>query len=205
MTVFAAIPVKALAEGKSRLSPVLDAAGRAALNRRFLDHVLAITALVPGAARTVVVSADIEVLDAARAAGAMALAETVNGGLNGALAQARRKIEAQGATAMLVLAADLPLLTADDARALLSAARGGASVVIAPDRSGLGTNALLLSPPGVMDFRFGSGSLALHLAAAQRSGTAPVVVNRPGLAFDVDTPQDYASLAETAPGLCGFA
>lgn len=195
--MFAAIPVKALGMGKSRLSPVLDAAGRKALNRRFLDHVLAVTATLPGAARTVVVSSDMEVLEVARAAGAMALAETGPGGLNAALAQARLRIEALGGTAMLVLPVDLPHLGADDVRALLAGAER-APLVIAPDKAGQGTNALLLSPPGVVDFHFGRGSLARHLAAAQGIGNRPVVVNRPGLAFDVDTPEDYACLVETA-------
>ncbi len=197
MTVFAVIPIKALGAGKSRLGAVLDDGARRALNRQFLDHVLSITAQVPGAAMTLVVSADIDVLDAARAAGALALAETGEGGLNAALGQARQKIEALGGTAMLVLPADLPHLGKDDVRALMAGAEQ-AAVVIAPDQAGKGTNALLLTPPNVIDFHFGDGSLALHRAAAAQMETGPVLVNRPGLAFDVDTPEDYACLVETS-------
>lgn len=194
MTVFAVIPVKPLAEGKSRLGPVLDRPGREALNRRFLARTLDIAARVPGPDRTIVVSADETVLAVARARGAIGLAEDGGSGLNGALNRARREIAALGGAAMLVLPVDLPLLAADDVRALLSSAKGGASVVIAPDSADQGTNALLLAPPDALDFHFGAGSLAAHEAAARQAGMTVKLVRRPGLAFDVDTPEDYARL-----------
>jgi 2-phospho-L-lactate guanylyltransferase len=65
-------------------------------------------------------------------------------------------------------------------------------VAIAPDRAGTGTNGLVLRPPGVMNFRFGTGSFAAHLAEAERAEVPVVAVNRAGLAFDLDTPEDLA-------------
>ncbi len=71
-----------------------------------------------------------------------------------------------------------------------------ASVAIAPDRLGTGTNGLALAPPGVIGFRFGTGSFAAHRAEAQAAGVEPAIVARPGLAFDLDTPEDLARWLE---------
>ena len=97
---------------------------------------------------------------------------------------------------LVVLHGDLPNLAADDVAALIDAAAGGPAVAIAPDRLGTGTNGLALRPPGVIGFRFGAGSFAAHRAEAQTAGVDPAVVVRPGLAFDLDTPEDLARWLE---------
>jgi 2-phospho-L-lactate guanylyltransferase len=117
-------------------------------------------------------------------------------GLNAGLDQAREAAEADGADRLLVLHGDLPNLAADDVLALVDAMAGEPSVAIAPDRLGTGTNGLALSPPGVIGFRFGTGSFAAHLTEAQAAGVEPAVVVRPGLAFDLDTPADLARWLE---------
>ncbi len=67
-------------------------------------------------------------------------------------------------------------------------------VVLAPDRAGAGTNALLLRPPGSMPFAFGAGSYAGHLALAREHGVAVATYRAAGTAFDVDGPADLAEL-----------
>jgi 2-phospho-L-lactate guanylyltransferase len=68
-------------------------------------------------------------------------------------------------------------------------------VVIVPDRHGTGTNALVLSPPDAIEPAFGPGSFARHVAAAEAAGVPHRVEEVPGLALDVDTPDDLAELA----------
>jgi 2-phospho-L-lactate guanylyltransferase len=63
-------------------------------------------------------------------------------------------------------------------------------VAIAPDRAGTGTNGLALRPPDAIPFHFGAGSRAAHAAAAEAANVPLTVVERPGLAFDLDTPED---------------
>ncbi|MEE8334552.1 MAG: hypothetical protein V3R85_11950 [Alphaproteobacteria bacterium] len=94
----------------------------------------------------------------------------------------------------------LPTLGVDDIEAFIAAA--GASNAIAPDEGCDGTNALLLSLPTEIGFCFGPGSFAAHRATARAVGGAMAIVNRPGLAYDLDTPQDYARLP---PGFGGAA
>ena len=57
-----------------------------------------------------------------------------------------------------------------------------------------GTNAVAMRPPGVLPTLFGeSESCRLHEEAARRAGLRAVVLDLPGLAFDVDTPEDLAA------------
>ena len=126
----------------------------------------------------------------ARAAGARVIRQT-DRGLNHGLDDARRVAVDNGATALLVLPADLPgvspaaidavLTTLDDERTPL--------VAIVPDRHGRGTNSLLLSPPGVIDFAFGGDSRVAHRHEAQAVSTRVIELNGP-LSLDVDTPED---------------
>ncbi len=200
MKLIAVLPVKPLAEGKTRLEAVLGAAGRRALNRRFFMRTLGLAARQPGPDGTLVVSRDEAILALAQASGAHGVRETATG-LNRALDLARRHVQELGADALLVLPVDLPRLDVADVDAMVAAAQDGARVVIAPDENASGTNALLLAPPDTLEFCFGDDSFKAHLEAARRSGIAARVIDRPGLAFDVDTPADHARLTalERAP------
>lgn len=120
----------------------------------------------------------------------------VEGGLNAALSQARRAALLEGADAVLVLHADLPLLTPQAIEDLVAALRGGAGAVIAPDRHRSGTNALLLRPPAALPFLFGRRSFARHVQAAWEHDLPYVVAADPAFATDLDTPEDLAWLRE---------
>jgi 2-phospho-L-lactate guanylyltransferase len=76
-------------------------------------------------------------------------------------------------------------------RALVAALGSGPRCVIAPDEQEQGTNALALAPPDPGFFRFGPDSFQAHLEAAKALGAKPHILRRPGLANDLDTPDDY--------------
>jgi 2-phospho-L-lactate guanylyltransferase len=110
--------------------------------------------------------------------------------LNTALARATVMAQVQATHGILVLPADLPLLTADDVRALIDRAAKPPVVVIAPDRHGKGTNALLMVPPGQIEYDFGEGSFQKHCDRATKSGARLEIVNLPSLGLDLDVPED---------------
>lgn len=193
--VWAIVPARPLEEGKSRLASSLSPAERIRLNESFFRNTLEITAAVLGRDRVLTVSRSPGLLAAAAALGVETLVETPPYGLNQALEQAAAEIAARGAEAILSISCDLPFLGPDDLRAMLdSALRPG--VTIAGDRAGTGTNALLVSPGGAIPYLYGEGSLAAHEAAARRAGLAVATLRRPGLAFDLDTPDDLDQMEE---------
>jgi 2-phospho-L-lactate guanylyltransferase len=198
VTTAVAIPVRTFEGAKSRLGAVLDAEERRELVERLLRRTVAAALATPGVADVVVVSPDPDVLAVAAAAGARPLTQRSRG-LNPALQEARAAVAEDR---LLVLPADIPAVTAGDLVRILAAgdAAGAPGVVLAPDRHGRGTNALLLAPPDVIDFAFGGDSRAAHAWLASSAEAAYVEV--PGvLTLDVDTPDDLllaeALLAES--------
>jgi 2-phospho-L-lactate guanylyltransferase len=107
------------------------------------------------------------------------------GGGQGAAVEAA--LQELGPGSVLVVNSDLPSVTADDLRALHDAIpeRG---IAIAPARDGT-TNALGLSDSGLFAPLYGPGSAARFHAHVEHA----VVVERPGLRDDVDTPADLVT------------
>jgi 2-phospho-L-lactate guanylyltransferase len=177
----AVVPMKSMDLAKGRLSSVLDAAGRHALARQMLEHVLA-TLREAGLASVQVASAD-----------------DGTGDLNADVTAAARRVQDQGATELLLVMADLPYLAAADIAAMIEAGRTS-NIVIAEAKDG-GTNALLLRPPTVLQFAFATSrpSAAFHADHARNVGIEPTIVRRPGLARDIDTPDDLTALVSDHP------
>ncbi len=187
-SVYAVVPVKDLGGTKSRLAPVLDPAARAGLTLYMMGRVVS-RLREAGLDAVGVVSPDPIVLDEALRRGATPLVQESRG-LNPALEEGRLWATENGAAALLVLPADLPLIEAEDVRAVLDEAAGGTSVVIAPDGARSGTNALLLRPPDALPFLFGPDSFEAHLSAARDRDTEARVLENQHLSFDLDTAGD---------------
>lgn len=189
------VPHRGLAAAKTRLAGVLSPDERVALAGRLLRRVLEAIRLA-GLGPAVVITPDAALSELVEAAGGRVMVQR-GMGLNEGLEEARSALVAEGATRMAVLHGDLPDLTPDDIRALVEALPEG--VAIAPDAAGRGTNGLVLQPIGAIPFRFGRDSHAAHRRAVEERGLALATVARPGLAFDLDTPEDLeAWLARTA-------
>jgi 2-phospho-L-lactate guanylyltransferase len=188
------VPVKDLQGTKSRLAPILDPGARAGLTLYMMGRVVA-AVMEAGIDDVCVVSPDAIVLDEAQRRGATPLLQESRG-LNPALEEGRRRALDLGASTLLVFPADMPLLDAEDVRAVLEAA-DGPTVVIAPDGAHSGTNTLLVRPPDALPFAFGPESFAAHLGAARKRGLDVRVCERPHLAFDLDTAGDLTHLRKT--------
>jgi 2-phospho-L-lactate/phosphoenolpyruvate guanylyltransferase len=212
MSLWLIVAARSLRLGKSRLANVLSSCARHRLNTRFLTHTLEVAKRFPGAERTLVVTACDEIEALCHPHGVRTLREPAAAGLNGALHEARQHARSLGATELLVMPCDLPLLDVMDLHALAHAgsayhgvshevvagssrAEGTAAVgrvVVASDRVGAGTNGLFLPAAAPIEFQFGRASAARHAAAARVAGLHVTELHRPGLTFDVDTAQDLS-------------
>jgi 2-phospho-L-lactate guanylyltransferase len=190
MTLWAIVPVKPLRRGKSRLSGTLTEDERTVLNQELLEHTLKVLSNLKELAQVLVVSRDPHALTIARNHGAKTVQEDGQPHLNTALARATVMAQVHSIRGILVLPADLPLLTADDVRALIDRAAKPPVVVIAPDRHGKGTNALLMVPAGQIEYDFGEGSFKRHCDRAKKSGARLEILELPSLGLDLDLPED---------------
>lgn len=188
-SLVAIVPVKPLAESKSRLAGVLDENERVALTRKLLERTLLKLTRARGITRVVVISRDESILEIARKFGAFAILET-NANLNDALEQARRVCIANGARALLIVPADLPKLRVRDIENIIALGEPAPRVVIAPAARDGGTNALLLNPAHDFVFQFGENSFAKHMEQIEGSKYQIARYESDTVSFDVDVPED---------------
>ena len=190
MTCWAIIPVKASDDAKSRLAGALAPSSRETLVDAMLAHVAGACSAASNIDRVCVVG------PSRRGLGDhIALLADPGGGLNPAVASALADAGRAGATRVIVIAGDLPAVTAHELETM--AAAPGGTIAIAPDRHGTGTNALSLPLPAASGFAFAFGvdSFARHNAEAQRHGLQVDVIHSLGLARDVDEPADLRDAA----------
>jgi 2-phospho-L-lactate/phosphoenolpyruvate guanylyltransferase len=184
-----AVPVKSLSRAKTRLSPALTGLERGALTLAMLEDFLDAALSVPGW-ETWVISPDEVALEVAAGRGARPIPEA-KPPLANAIRQVEAKAKQDGATALAVLPADVPLVTVDT---LHEALRTLGAVVLARSADGSGTSLLLRRPPRAIPARFGPDSFRRHLELAAQRGLPVSVVERRELSFDVDRPDDILTL-----------
>lgn len=188
MSCWALVPFKAVHLAKQRLAPVLRTYQRQCLATSMLQHVLC-TLQQSEAIAQIAMTSPVPCTQAT-AAGVHWLPDTA-GELNAAVSEAVQRIWQRGATELIVLHSDLPELQGADLQALRAAGQA-CGLALAPDRYGLGTNALYLQRGRDWTFSFGPGSYLRHQQQATERGYAAAVVQRSGFACDIDAPAELA-------------
>jgi 2-phospho-L-lactate/phosphoenolpyruvate guanylyltransferase len=196
--LWAVVPVKSMAQAKQRLAGVLTPQERPALARAMLQDVLRALMASDCLAGTLVVTNDATATALAQAAGANVLADAPDAGLVPALRHAAQTLTQQGRAGMLIVPADVPLITPQDivhiAQRHQRHARGGRAATLVYASHDGGTNALACSPPDAVPLCYGPDSFRLHVQAARALGLTPDVLHMPRFGRDIDGPADLQSL-----------
>jgi 2-phospho-L-lactate/phosphoenolpyruvate guanylyltransferase len=188
------VPVKNLANAKQRLSAVLTPEERLALAHAMCEDVLQELARWRARPNVAVVTGDAFARDLARRFAFEVIADPVNPGETGAIEMATAECRRRGAKRTLVVPADIPLIETSELQQIVDSAPPGGAVLV-PDAAGRGTNAALRAPADLFPLRFGNDSFLPHLASAKATGKPCVVLELPGIALDVDRPEDLKELA----------
>jgi 2-phospho-L-lactate guanylyltransferase len=191
--VLVAVLIKDFAGAKSRLRGTLQPKARMQLARTTAVRALE---AARAAGSVVAVCGSAAAAAVATASGAYPIIERDPRGQNVAGDAAIVHATAQGASEVLLLSSDLPLVDADAIQAMIdrAAAVDGPLVLAAAALGRQGTNALYLRPPDVIALQFGDASLPRFAAEAARRGCAFVVHDDVRLALDIDEPGDLATL-----------
>ncbi len=201
MTLWAIVPVKPLRRGKSRLAGVLSEDERASLNHYLLAHTIDTLRTASEIEHILVVSRDPAALSLAREHGARTVLENGAPELNLALARATILAKNYNVRGVLIIPADLPLISSQDIHAVLECAKDPPVGVVVPDRHHQGTNALFLSPVGLIPYYFGPDSFRHHCELVRQSGARLEICELPSMALDVDLPEDLDLVSEELEGL----
>jgi len=195
--MWAIVPLKSLDQAKQRLASVLDAAERRGLMLAMARDVLTALRRASRPDGILLVSRTPEADALAQAFDTERFAEAPDADLAEALRQASRHLaDNHGATGVMVVPADVPLIGPDEVDALLAAHR---QVTLVPDSDNRGTNCLVCSPPDAVPFVFDGASFRPHFDAALARGITPVLRPSAGFALDIDRPADLLTLLARAP------
>lgn len=189
----AVLPVKRFDAAKQRLSLGLDDQSRRELIAAMLHDVLESVGAARMIEHTIVVSGEPEAQRLALEAGAEAAPDPDDAGHPEAALLGIDAARTRGATCVVLVPGDCPLLDPRDLDRLLTGVPDP-YVAVVPDRHGTGTNALLLSPPDAIRPAFGEGSCERHIEAARTAGVPHGVEPLDSLALDLDTPADLIAL-----------
>jgi len=191
MSLWAIVPIKPLRRGKSRLSEILSEKERYKLNHQLFLNTIEVLRGVDEISDILVVSRDSDVLTESREFGVRTVTENGAPELNNALRRASLFSRAFSTEGVLIVPADIPLLTPQDLRDFLSKRTEPPMLVISPDRRRQGTNMLLVDPADLLTFSYGQDSFNRHIALAHSQGADVVIYENERIALDLDIPEDF--------------
>lgn len=191
------IPVKDLRNAKQRLAGVLDQSARTQLAQAMIHDVLATLAGWNNRPEAAVVTCDSFTVELAAQYRFQVIADTENRSETDAIKHATAFCESQGIQSTLVIPGDIPLIQASELEQIIEAAPAKGSVLV-PAADGRGTNAVLRTPAALFPLHFGNDSFKPHLTAARATGLPCITLTLPGIALDIDNPDDLRTLASSA-------
>ena len=197
-TVVPIIPMKPLAEGKTRLGRQFSQSERADLAAGMLQRVIS---AIKGASIELfwVIGGDDRVTRLVRNQDGIWLPE-MGRNLNDTLSKAFATASGEGYSA-LYLPGDLPFIKPSDVINLIRSSERRHNITLAPARRDGGTNGILV-PQGIFfQPELGQRSFAKHLAQAARMEVSVAICYSPGLGFDLDTVDDLETYEQMEPGL----
>ncbi len=190
------IPVKDLTRAKQRLGNLMTQEERTQLAWVMLENTFAAAARARNADRVAIVTLYPPAIALAEKYRMELILETEQISESASVDFGSREARKRGATAVLRLPIDLPLITAADIEAILDHENEETPVIIVPSRDGTGTNAILRRPPDLFPSHFGPDSLRKHLHEAARLRVNCRVVQLERIALDIDDPADLTVFME---------
>ena len=196
LRTIAVLPVKRFASAKQRLAADFSAGTRRAIVEAMVTDVLVALRRAAEVDQVLVVTRDPAVEALAHGYDADTVADPEERSHSDAATLGVREAIARGARRVVLIPGDTPALDPKQLDALLqrAALEREAAVFVVPDRHGTGTNALVLTPPDVIEPRFGPSSRDRHVKAAETQSVVVVVDEVASLVLDVDTADDLEAL-----------
>ena len=196
MRTAAILPVKRFPAAKTRLHEAVGQPTRRALAAAMAEDVMVALSEIAAIEWTIVVTAEAQAAAPAERLGAIVIDDVQESGQSDAVRRGVDHALQLGAERVVCVPGDCPALEPDEIETLLRIGGDAACVVVVPDRHGTGTNALVLTPPDVMQPSFGPESCERHLRLAAEAGAAARLEHPPSLLLDVDTGADLEALRE---------
>ena len=187
------VPIKNTSGAKQRLASILDQDSRTRLAQAMLHDVLSAIHQWNDRPSVGIVTSDPYATQLANEYKFEIIPDPENPGETGAIEMATQVCVDRGVDNTLVIPADIPLIQPWELEEIYKQAPTEGTVLV-PAGDGRGTNAAFRRPANLFPLRFGNDSFKPHHAAAQATGQPCVILNLPGMAVDIDNPEDLHQL-----------
>ena len=192
---FVIVPVKDLSKAKDRLSSLLPQHERTELAYAMLEDVLLALKGSKLADRKFIVTLDAKAIKIAESLGLDVILETEQNGESASVDYASGICKEMGASSVLVIPGDAPLITSEDIDFVLDKEKKeNPSIVFVPARDEYGTNAILRKPPDAIPSMFGDDSFNKHKASADKRNIPYESYENHRIGLDIDRPEDLIEL-----------
>lgn len=185
------VPMKDPSASKSRLLGVLSQSQRRSLARLMFRRTLTVLhevqrLLITADVALAVVTNSTEVETLASQMDVRVIPEGMEHSLSGAANTAAAWAEGRDFASVCIIPADLAAPDSEAIAAFVSRGLKTGRPVVCPSTD-LGTNAIMISPPGLIEFQYGPNSSVTHLKLLEESGAVPVQLSIESIQFDIDT------------------
>lgn len=184
----AIVPVKTFSRAKTRLN--LSPEKTEKVCGIMLESVLATLFKSEAIEKTAIVSKDETALGIGKKFGATEIYDHDELGVNNAVKLADNYFQNENFDSTVVFPQDIPLIQEEDIQALLDFKTQNKCVLVVPSRKLDGTNALLRTPPDVMETHYDEDSFRIHLDTAEKKDAASSLVLIGRIMLDVDDKSD---------------
>ena len=187
MKTAAIIPVKTFSKSKSRLQ--LPSHKKEQLCKLMLDEILSVVSSSELINEIVLVTKDPTVSITAKNFDVTLLDDTETG-VNDAVLIADNYLTERNFSCSIVFPQDIPAITKSDIQSLIDFQKSPSSVIVVPSRHFDGTNALLRSPPNMINsqYDFGSYSFQVNEAKTKNCSVSVSLIHR--MMIDIDHVND---------------
>lgn len=193
------IPVKSLINSKRRLDSFLIPAERKELVISLLKDVLTAATNSKLAQFTTLVTSDpaiVKITQHWHLPKLEYLIEPEEKGINNAVQFALEWSLSNSITSVLIIPADVPLITAKDIDALIKLAKKKSGIIITPSQRRDGTNAFYQQPPNLFQVWYGPNSFQKNINLILKKHLPYFIFEHPAFALDIDLKEDLINLQQ---------
>ncbi len=188
------IPVKKINDAKNRLKSLLNPIQRKQLFLAMLEDVLSVVKSSPEIENISLATICPTAINIAKKYGASIIDTNTDDGQTEAIKKSAEILDNNGIRNMLLLPADIPLVTENEISKVIQLHEKFPMMTIVPARDEQGSNCIALSPPKAIPLSFGPNSYFPHIDAARNSEVNLKTIALPGIGLDIDTPTDLKEL-----------
>ena len=190
------IPVKKINDAKCRLKFLLNPIQRKQLFQAMLEDVLSVVKSIPEIENISLATICPTAIKIAKKYGASILDTYRDEGQTEAIKKSAETLDKNGIKNMLLLPADIPLVTETEIRKVIEVHKRSPMMTIVPAKDEQGSNCIALSPPTVIPLSFGPNSYFPHIEIARNSKLKFNTISLPGIGLDIDTPSDLKEVCK---------